>query len=203
MSLFFDMDHDGDLDFFEARSAGNLFFRNNSDGTFQDHSAKLDSPGNNLISRDAAFGDFDEDEDIDFIVVNENIGNILYSNQRQGVFKDISDESGLNSEGGSCAVTVGDYNNDGYLDIFIASLTGDKHRLYQNLRNGSFDEVKNIGEIFSALQNVKVYDAAFLDFDNDGFLDLLIAGESAEKDGKGLFLYHNDGKENFTEGIGC
>ena len=71
-----------------------------------------------LISRDAAFGDFDEDGDIDFIVVNENAGNILYSNQRQGVFKDITEESGLKSEGGSGAVTVGDYNNDGYLDMF-------------------------------------------------------------------------------------
>ena len=53
--------------------------------------------------------------------------------------------------------------------------------------------------MFSALKNVKVYDAAFLDFDNDGFLDLLIAGESSEKDGKGVFLYHNDGKGNFTD----
>ena len=199
MALFFDMDHDGDLDFFEARSTGNLFFQNNSDGTFQDQSAKLGSPGNNLISRDAAFGDFDEDEDIDFIVANENAGNILYSNQRQGVFKDITAESGLSSEGGSGAVTVGDYNNDGYLDIFIASLTGGKSGLYRNLRNGSFEEVKNNSEMFNGLKNVKANDASFLDFDNDGFLDLLIAGESAEKDGKGVFLYHNDGKENFTD----
>ena len=199
MALFFDMDHDGDLDFFEARSTGNLFFQNNSDGTFQDQSAKLGSPGNNLISRDAAFGDFDEDEDIDFIVANENAGNILYSNQRQGVFKDITAESGLSSEGGSGAVTVGDYNNDGYLDIFIASLTGGKSGLYRNLRNGSFEEVKNNSEMFYALKNVKANDASFFDFDNDGFLDLLIAGESAEKDGKGVFLYHNDGKGNFTD----
>ena len=199
MALFFDMDHDGDLDFFEAGSTGNLFFQNNSDGTFQDQSAKLGTSGNNMISRDAAFGDFDEDEDIDFIVANENAGNILYSNQRQGVFKDMTAESGLNSESGSGAVTVGDYNNDGYLDIFIASLTGGKSGLHRNLRNGRFEEVRNNGEMFSAMKNVRSNDAAFLDFDNDGFLDLLIAGESSEKDGKGVFLYHNDGKENFTD----
>jgi hypothetical protein len=54
--------------------------------------------------------------------VNENAGNILYSNQRQGVFKDITEKSGLKSDGGSDAVAVGDYNNDGFLDLFITSL---------------------------------------------------------------------------------
>jgi len=199
MALFFDMDHDGDLDFFEARSTSDLLFRNNSDGTFQNQSSKLGLPGSTLITRDAAFGDFDEDEDIDFIVVNENASNILYSNQRQGVFKDITETSGLKSGNGSGAVTTGDYNNDGYLDLFIASLNGGNHKLYLNLRSGRFEEVKNTMEMFSSLRNVKAYDAIFLDFDNDGFLDLFIAGESVEKDGQGVFLYHNDGKGNFKD----
>jgi FG-GAP-like repeat/ASPIC and UnbV len=199
MALFFDMDHDGDLDFFEARSTGDLLFRNNGDGTFEDQSSKLGLSGKSIITRDAAFGDFDEDGDIDFFVINENASNILYSNQRQGVFKDITETSGLKSAGGSSAVTVGDYNNDGYLDLFIASLDAGNHKLYQNLRNGKYEEVKNSSEMFSSLKNVKAYDAAFLDFDNDGFLDLLIAGESVEKDGRGVFLYHNDGKGNFTD----
>ena len=51
----------------------------------------------------------------------------------------------------------------------------------------------------SLLKNVKVYDASFFDFDNDGFLDLIIAGESGEQGGQGIFLYHNDGKGNFTD----
>jgi tetratricopeptide (TPR) repeat protein len=199
MALFFDMDHDGDLDFFEGRSAGDLLFQNNSDGTFQDQSSKLGLSGNSMVTRDAAIGDFDEDGDIDFIVINENAGNILYSNQRQGVFKDVTDASGLKTSGGSSAVVVGDYNNDGYLDLFIASLTGGDHKLYQNLRNGRFEVVKSNNEMFSALKNVKVYDATFLDFDNDGFLDLLVAGEAADKDGRGVFLYHNNGTASFTD----
>ena len=198
MALFFDMDHDGDLDFFEAGSKSDLLFRNNGDETFEDQSSRLGLSGKSFITRDAAFGDFDEDGDIDFIVVNENAGNILYSNQRQGSFKDITAGSGLESEGGSSAIAAGDYNNDGYLDLFIASLNGGNHKLYQNQRDGTYEEVKNTKEMFSSLKNVKAYDAAFLDFDNDGFLDLLIAGESSEKDGKGVLLYHNDGKENFT-----
>jgi thioredoxin-like negative regulator of GroEL len=198
MVLFFDMDHDGDLDFFEARSAGDLLFRNNADGTFADVSSRLGLPGNNLITRSAAFGDYDDDGDMDFMVVNENAGNILYSNQRQGVFRDITEASGLKKNTGSSAVTVGDFNNDGYLDMFIASLNGNPE-LYQNLRNGTYEEVQNSKEMFSALKNVKTYDAKFLDFDNDGFLDLLIAGESSEKDGRGVILYHNDGQGNFTD----
>ena len=127
MALFFDMDHDGDLDLFEARSNSEPF----CSGIMQMEHSRI-SPQNwvyqemILIASDAAFGDFDEDGDIDFIVANENASNILYSNQRQGVFKDITAESGLKSDGGSGAVTVGDYNNDGYLDLFIASVSGGK-----------------------------------------------------------------------------
>src|SRR4030043_1526159 len=54
-------------------------------------------------------------------------------------------------------------------------------------------------EMFGSLQDVKAYDASFLDFNNDGFPDLLIAGEASEKGGRGLLLYYNDGKGNFTD----
>ena len=197
--LFFDPDHDGDLDLFEARSNTNLLFQNNSDGTFLEQSKKMGISGDDVVTSDAAFGDFDDDGDIDLIVVNENAGNILYSNQRQGIFKDITEESGLSNNGGSGAIAVGDYNNDGFLDLFIASKNGGDHLLYRNLTNGSFERVENSKVIFAALDQVKVYDATFLDFDNDGFLDLIIAGESTEKGGRGLFLFHNNGNGMFTD----
>lgn len=197
--LFFDPDHDGDLDLFEARSNSNLLFRNNGDGTFAEQAEKMGLSGTGSISRDAAFGDFDEDGDIDLIVVNENACNVLYSNQRQGIFKDVTENSGLKSEGGSGAITVGDYNNDGFLDLFIPSFNGADCELYRNNGNGSFDQMKNTKEMFRSIQNVKIYDVRFFDFDNDGFQDLFIAGESAEKGERGLFLYHNDGKGNFTD----
>jgi hypothetical protein len=100
----------------------------------------------------------------------------------------------LQSEGGSGAVTAGDYDNDGYLDLFITSIRGGNHLLYHNLRDGIFESVKSKqsedsakrkeDEMFRAAQGVIGYDASFLDFDNDGFLDLLIAGESTEKEGR-------------------
>ena len=196
-ALFFDMDHDGDLDLYETRSNSNLMFRNNSDGTFQEQSEKMGLSCKNANSRDAAFGDFDDDGDIDLFIANENSGNNLFSNQRQGFFKDITEESGLKSTGGSSAVAVGDYNNDGFLDLFVTSVNAGQHELFRNKGNGSFELVKNSKEMFSALQHVKAYDAKFFDFDNDGFQDLIIAGESEEKGGRGIFLYHNDGKGNF------
>jgi len=198
-ALFFDMDHDGDLDLYETRSNSNLMFRNNGDGTFQEQSEKMGLSCLNANSRDAAFGDFDDDGDIDMFVVNENATNKLFSNQRQGSFKDNTEESGLISNGGSGSVAVGDYNNDGFLDLFITSLSGGNHELFRNKGNGSFERVKNSKEMFSALQKVKAYDAKFFDFDNDGFQDLIIAGESEEKGGRGIFLYHNDGKGNFED----
>jgi hypothetical protein len=197
--LFFDLDHDGDLDLFETRSASNLLFRNNGDGTFQEQAEKMGLSGNGGNSTDAAFGDFDDDGDIDLFVTNENTGNIMYSNQRQGVFKDITEISGLKSNGGSSAAAVGDFNNDGFSDLFIASSNGSGHELMQNRGDGTFEPAKNSKEMFSAIQKVRLFDARFFDFDNDGFLDLIVAGESEAKSGRGLFLYHNDGKSNFSD----
>jgi tetratricopeptide (TPR) repeat protein len=198
-ALFFDMDHDGDLDLYETRSNSNMMFRNNGDGTFQEQAEKMGMSCKNANSREAAFADFDDDGDIDLFVVNENASNTLFSNQRQGFFKDITEESGLKSNGGSGAVAVGDYNNDGFPDLFITSVNGGNHELFRNKGNGSFELAKNSKEMFSAMQKVKVFDAKFFDFDNDGYQDLIIAGESEEKGGRGVFLYHNDGKGNFED----
>ncbi len=198
-TLVFDLDHDGDLDLYELKSGPNLLFRNNSDGTFTEQAAKMGIADGNLISNDAAFADFDEDGDIDFVVANENGSNTLFLNQREGVFRDNTAASGLASGGGSGAVAVGDYNNDGYMDLFIPSDNGGNHLLYRNQRDGTFMPEKNLSQMFLALKNVKVHDAAFFDFDNDGFQDLVIAGESTKANERGLFLYRNDGKGGFLE----
>ena len=194
-ALFFDPDHDGDLDIFRVNAGPNTLFRNNADGSFLEQAEKMGLSGGDAVSSDAAFGDFDGDEDIDIIVVNENSDNKLYSNQRQSVFKDNNTSIGA----GSSSISVGDYNNDGFLDLFLTSDNGGSQGLFRNLRNGLFEPEKDTKELFSALQNVKAHDAAFIDFDNDGYLDILIVGESADQDGRGVYLFHNDGKSNFTD----
>ena len=198
-ALFLDADHDGDLDLFLACSRKNLLFRNNGDGTFSELGEKMGLAGGTVISSDASFGDFDEDGDIDLVVVNENESNILYANQRQSLFRDITARSGLQNEGGSSRIAVSDYNNDGFLDLFIASAEGTNNKLYRNTGEGRFDVEKNSGEMLRTLRDIRIHDAEFHDFDNDGFADLLVAGESMVRGRRGLFLFRNDGKGSFDD----
>ncbi|NIV96532.1 tetratricopeptide repeat protein [candidate division KSB1 bacterium] len=194
-AVFADFDHDGDLDLFLANENQNQFYRNNLDSTFLDISEKSELAKSKTPSRDLAIGDFDEDGDLDLFVVNETASNLLYTNVRQGRFHDVTEEVGLKSEGNSSAVAAGDYNNDGFLDLFVAARDGKSHRLYNNKGDGSFEKDSHSKEMFAALQNFMGRDAKFFDFDNDGFLDLLVAGQRSgrtEKD-RGLSLFHNDG----------
>lgn len=196
--LFVDLDHDGDLDLFVGRSTANRVYRNNADGTFLEQAAAMGFTGTNENTRGAVFGDFDEDGDIDLFAVNENAGNRLYLNQRQGKFRESAAQSGLQSDGGSTSVTAGDFDNDGYLDLFVTSAKPGNHVLYRNLRNGTFEKDIRAKNLFRDLEKVIAYDARFIDFDNDGMLDLFVAGESADKDGRGVFLFRNEGNGIFT-----
>ena len=198
-AIFFDLDHDGDLDLYEMRSTTNLQFRNNSDGTFLDQSEKMDKVAGDLITVDAAFGDFDEDEDVDLVIANKNHSDIFYSNQRMGVFKNETDNSGILSSGGSSSVSAGDYTNDGYLDLLFTSSEGGDHRLFRNMRTGSFERDNSVNEIFAITKQAIIHDACFIDFDNDGSLDIFMAGEAIEAGGRGLFLFHNNGIDSFTD----
>lgn len=196
-TLFFDYDHDGDLDLFVPGSGPNVLLRNNSDDTFIDRSGPSELSGGDHNSTDAGFGDFDEDGDIDLLVINSDAGNILFSNQREGIFKDITDQTGLEGGEGSRALAIGDYNNDGFLDLFVASSEGGQSKLYRNKGDGSFERDNSSEELEKAIQSVRAHDATLFDFDNDGYLDLLVVGESGDEGGSGVILFHNDGSGKF------
>jgi Tfp pilus assembly protein PilF len=198
-SCFADFDHDGDLDLYLANQGYNQFFRNNLDGTFTEESSKMGIKGDKNFSREAAFGDFDDDGDLDFFVVNEDASNILYTNLRQGQFADITSESGLENQGGSIAVSSGDYNNDGWQDLVVIATGSQPLSLYQNKGGNHFEKDHRSTEIQPLLDKINCLDVQFFDFDNDGYLDILLAGELKlpNGDGKALLLFHNDGTGMF------
>lgn len=198
MVLYVDADHEGDLDMFVGGQQDQLF-RNNADGTFSDATRQMGFTRSGSLTKDVGLGDFDDDGDVDLFVVREDGKNLLYSNLRQGKFADIINDTGIQSLSSSGAVAVGDYNNDGYLDIFISTIDGSAYRLYKNKSDGTFEEDKASSGVFEVLKNTKGYDATFMDFDNDGHLDILVLGEALAEGGKGIFLFHNDGWGNFED----
>ncbi|MCK4754713.1 MAG: VCBS repeat-containing protein, partial [Calditrichia bacterium] len=202
-ALFADLDLEGDLDLFIATGSQNRLYRNNSDRTFSEIADEVGISGekNILNSRDVAFGDFDDDGDIDLFVVNQDGSNQYYDNLRQSYFRNLTEQKGLITDGGSGAVAVGDYNNDGYLDLFLTDMTGGRHLLYRNRGDGTFEVDTNSDSTFENIGEVSGLDASFFDADNDGYLDLLVAGKSNEISAKrnGLWLFYNNGEGKFLD----
>lgn len=198
--LFADFDQDGDLDMYVAGTGGNKFFRNNGDGTFTENGAAM-GLDNKSGSIDMDYGDWDSDGDLDIITLDGNGKIHLLNNNRHSNFTDISSLVGFhNLNYSGTALAFGDYNNDGKLDIFIAGGQDGKCLLLKNNEGKNFviDE-KASEQISKSLKGIKVYDVAFLDFDNDGHQDILVAGVNSDPSKSGIKLFHNDGAKGFSD----
>ena len=205
-ALFTDLDLEGDLDIFIAAGSENHLYRNNADGTFTEIAEAAGISREINDSREAIMGDFDDDGDLDLLVINQDGGNRLYDNLRRSYFRDISGESGLNTGGGSAAAAAGDYNNDGYLDLFIAGTAENSSSIWRNEGNapgegGRFTRDAQSDSIFNILQGMEIHDVIFFDADNDGYLDILTAGTSPDvaESSRGLWLFYNDGSGSFLD----
>ncbi len=194
--LFLDADHDGDLDLFLAGPGPNRLYRNNGDGTFLENAEGMAIAGQAGNHRAAAFGDFDDDAGLDLIVTDEDRGAVQYRNLLEGRFEDLTESSGLEPGTGAVALAVGDYNNDGFPDLFLAGTGGS--RLFMNSGDGSFDRDRRPTSMSLALEGLWVKQAMFLDFDNDGWLDLLVAGD-ARTGGRGVSLFRNGAPGRFDD----
>ena len=198
---FFDYDLEGDLDLYVASGSVNQLYRNNADGTFTEISNKSGTAGDSVKSKDIEIGDFDDDGDVDLFVLNKDRSSRFYNNRRQGYFSDITTKVGLNFLGQPSTVVSGDYNNDGHLDLFIADLAGEQHAIFQNKGDGTFIKDEPSLSALDGLTGFVIIKADFADVDNDGYLDLLVAGRSTRKDKyqSGLLLLHNNGQGKYTD----
>ncbi len=198
--LFADFDQDGDLDMYVARKGGNKFFRNNGDGTFTENAAAMGLSGNKQGTMNMDFGDLDEDGDLDIIGLSEDRSIELFNNSLHSNFRDISESEGLkNQKYTGTVISIGDYNNDGKLDIFIAGGSVGKCFLFKNEGGHFVVDNKVTEQLNSSLTGIQVYDIAFVDYDNDGHLDIVVAGVNRNSSKKGVRLLHNDGSKGFSD----
>ena len=180
----------GDAAFRDLPGQANVLYRNNGNGTFTDVtteagvSGERKSPPAPHLSKggrslSVLFTDYDNDRDVDIYVVNDGEPDILYSNNRDGTFK--AAEIAESEDGKGAA--LGDYNNDGNMDIFVTGGTVTAN----NLRQGTGSAFTNILQL-----GTNGWGACFLDYDNDGDLDIFATGEKNQ-----LFRNNDDGK--FTD----
>ena len=195
--LFLDYDHDGDLDLSLAAPDAGSMLRNNLDGTLADVTELAGGGLGAAPGGSAAFGDFDDDDDLDFVVADPGGPLRLYDNERAGRLRERAVERGLTGEGHG-VVSVGDYNNDGRLDLLTGSRGGPGITLWLNQDGGRFEADQRPETLLAGSASLVVYDAIFVDFDNDGWLDIAVAGESRSGD-EGIKLYRNAAAGRFDD----
>ena len=192
---FVDVDHDGDLDLVLVGNGQRTLYRNNLDGTFTDATASYGLAAT-ADARAVVFGDFDGDGRIDLFVAAAS-GNALLHNGGAQRFSDVTAASGL--AGSSVAVAVGDYNNDGFLDLFLIGTGGDAS-LWLNKGDGTFTRDTRSAQTLAAVRAPAGAAVRFVDYDNDGWLDLLVGGgASTSGAGSRLVLLRNDRTGRFID----
>jgi hypothetical protein len=215
-----DYDNDGFEDIYVTNYAGNTLYRNNGDGTFTDVTKRAGVAGDGW-SASAGFLDYDNDGKLDLFVTRyvewtfqkngycgekkpgyraychpdnyEGVTNILYRNNGDGTFTDVSSRAGIANEvGKGLGVSFADYDHDGFTDVYVANDSVQSF-LFRNSGNGTFAEVGLLagvgftdeGKTFAGMG------VDFSDYDNDGHPDLVVTDLSNER--YRLFRQHGDG----------
>ncbi len=195
----------------------NRLYRQNKDGSFTDvtEQAGLSKAGDGNYGMGVAVGDYDNDGYPDLYVTSYG-KNILYHNNGNGTFTDVTAKAGVAAGGWSVSAGFFDYDNDGKLDLFVTRYMewdtkhskdcgGNYHTycppeefpsttsiLYHNNGDGTFTDVSQRSGI--AAKKGRALGVAFADYDGDGFTDIFVAN-----DGMQQYLFHNNGNGTFTE----
>lgn len=219
-----DYDNDGFEDIYVTGYGGNILYHNNGDGTFTDVTARAGVAADGW-STSAGFFDYDNDGRLDLFVCRyvkwsfadnrycgdktpggraychpdnfQGVTNILYHNNGDGTFTDVSERAGIANVGGkSLGVAFGDFDKDGWPDIYVAN-DSVQCFLYRNNRNGTFTDValtagvgyNEDGKTFAGMGT------DFADFDNDGWPDIVATDLSNER----YVLFKNNRDGTFTD----
>ena len=157
-----------------------MLYHNNGDGTFTNvtKAAGIYQPHGKNLAVGAA--DYDNDGWPDLFVANDGLNAYLYHNEHNGKFEEVGVQTGmaLSSRGAAMAamcISLGDYDDDGFLDLFITDFQQNSDHLWHNDGKGSFDEVSDRAGITIPTRGVLSFGGGFFDYDNDGWLDLFIA----------------------------
>ena len=217
-----DYDNDGWPDLYVTNYGPNILYRNNGDGSFSNVTEGT-GVGGERWSSSAAFADYDRDGDLDLFVANyldyrledntichrgdlrvycppadfTGVADVLYENKGDGSFADVTRESGVfNPEGKGLGVVWGDYDNDGYPDIFVANDTT-ADMLYRNNGDGTFMDVALFVGVALGAKGIPMggMGTSFGDYDNDGWLDIAVTNFQDDPNS----LYHGEGDGTFAD----
>ncbi|HZF37980.1 MAG TPA: VCBS repeat-containing protein, partial [Blastocatellia bacterium] len=219
-----DYDNDGFLDLYVAGYGANTLYHNNGNGTFMDVTAKAGVKGGGWSSS-AGFFDYDRDGDLDLYVVRyldydvkenvycgyqkpgyrmycdprgfDGVPDLLYRNNGDGTFTDVSKKAGVaNPAGKGLGVAFGDFDNDGWPDIFVANDLA-RNFLYRNNGDGTFTDLAySAGVGYDPNGNPRAgMGTEFADLDGDGWLDIFVTNFSEELNA----LFRNRGDLTFEE----
>jgi hypothetical protein len=172
-----DYNNDGRIDLFVMRGGWEFAMRNsllrgNRDGTFTDVTRESGLSSARHRTHTAAWADFDNDGWIDVFVGHEETPSSLFRNLGNGTFVDVGPQAGVARTAFTKGATWGDYDNDGYPDLYVSNYGGGNF-LYHNERNGTFTER---AQALGVDKPIMSFPAWFFDYDNDGWLDLFVAG---------------------------
>ena len=228
--LFFDYNNDGHLDIYLVNGGAinstsqaiyrdanhiNILYRNNGDGTFTDATVEAGLQQNQGYGMGCLSADYDNDGDADLYLTNFG-RNQLYRNNGDGTFTDATSEAGVGDGSWSVSATFGDYNLDGYLDLYVANYLdyqietahacflegahiycgpheypGIRDTLYRNNGDGTFTDVTARAGLHNAGKGLG---ALFTDYNGDGYPDIFVANDAVPD-----FLYHNNRDGTFTD----